>query len=431
MPHTKKQSMKSNLDIDNVIIELISARLKNLVSPLDIIKWLGNFEKNELRYAIAIASNLTVYTSYEIEESLNCSFNKTFNTINENDKIIVNPIGKFGKSGSMISYYFQKTDFYRNHKKNIALVASLSNLTLDKNNNNYLVLIDDFIGSGKSVEKYCKEIDSICTIKNEQRFLISVAGMQKGIKNLKPHFERIEIEASNIFKMAFSGNSNYFGYRKHQPYRTFAYKYGKILSSNTNKKGKPVKYFNALGFGNSQALVSFVHGSPNNTLPIIWSNKNGWFPLIPRFSQDKMTVSREFRKHMSYELSILKEFGSDNIQKVFFTYKIKKGNRQFSSVGKIDFSIYTIIKLMRTRYSTVSICQKLGILISDFEIIVKDGKKRGVFDDEGQLTTFGLKIYYDAKKCIEKRKRSFDYESRDKYEIREINYKPRTFNGKF
>ena len=73
--------------------------MKNVVSPLDIIKWLNNFEENEIKYAIDIASNLTVYTSYEIEEIINSSLNNLFPKLEANDIIIINSIGNFEFSG--------------------------------------------------------------------------------------------------------------------------------------------------------------------------------------------------------------------------------------------------------------------------------------------------------------------------------------------
>lgn len=97
--------------IDNITIDIISARLKNVVSPLDIIKWLNNFEENEIKYAIDIASNLTVYTSYEIEEIINSSLNNLFPKLEANDIIIINPIGNFGKKWKYGNLFFSKNRF--------------------------------------------------------------------------------------------------------------------------------------------------------------------------------------------------------------------------------------------------------------------------------------------------------------------------------
>lgn len=404
--------------------------MKNVVSPLDIIKWLNNFEENEIKYAIDIASNLTVYTSYEIEEIINASLDILFPTLKSNDIIIINPIGNFGKSGSMVTYFFQKTDFHRKHNKKIKMLPIIENFTVEADKNYMLVLLDDFIGSGNSVKTYFdKHIDSLRN-SFQKIYFVGIAGMKQGIELINPIFDRIEIPESNIFKKAFSSEASYFGYRNYVEHREFCFKYGKKLTSPKVRKDKSVKFINALGYENSQALVSFSHGSPNNTLPIIWSNKNNWFPLIPRFFSDKISVSKEFRKSISYELSILKEFGGENLQNVFFTHQIKKGNRNFSSVSKIDFSIYAIIKLSRSGFTANSICQKLGIMTRDYDEILTIGNQRGLFNQGNDLTLFGLELYQDAKKCIQRKKRNFEYESADYFAVKQINYLPNKFNGK-
>lgn len=110
-------NMSFNIDIDNVTLDIFSERLKHVVSPLDILKWLGNFDKDEINLAKKILSNLTVFTTHEIEEILNNSFNTLFESLKPNEKIIVNPVGDFGKSGSIIIYLFQKTIFFKKKSK--------------------------------------------------------------------------------------------------------------------------------------------------------------------------------------------------------------------------------------------------------------------------------------------------------------------------
>lgn len=432
--------MKLNIDIDNITLDILTARLKNVVKPLDIIKWLGNFDTEDLEYAKDFISNLTVYTTNEIEEILNDSFSELFKDIGKDERIIVIPIGEFGKSGSMVSYFFQKTEFYKNRSNNskIDLLPTLNNYLFNKDKNYTLVLLDDFIGTGKTINTYF--IECIENIKQNFKdiYCIGVAGMENGISLISPLFKEVKIPYSNIFKPAFSSRSSIFGYRKYSDHREIAYKYGKKLTSPSRGKNKNLlkdsngeqKFLDALGYENSQALVSFAHGSPNNTLPIFWANKDNWFPMIPRFSVDKISSARNFRKNILHELSILKEFGSENIRDNFFSLEIKKGKRTFTSVNRIDFSIYSIIRLTRAGFHPINICQKLGIMYKDYETYLEQGKERGIFDVENKLTLFGMELYSDAKKCIEKRKRAFENESKELFKVKEINYKPKIFNGR-
>lgn len=318
----------------------------------------------------------------------------------------------------MISYFFQKTKAYKD--KRIHLKSSLDSSEYIDNHCHRLVIIDDFIGTGLSFIEFFN--NKILSYKDKFRkiYLVGIAAMDFGLNNIEKNDLDvvIKIPESNIFKKAFSSEASYFGYRNYKKYREFCYKYGANLTRDP------------LGYGNSQSLVSFSYGTPNNTLPIIWGNKNNWIPLIPRFSKDKISVSKNLRKSISYELSILREFGSKLLKETFFSFSVERGKRHFTSVNKIDFSIYSIIKLSRKKYTSVSICQILGILHKDYEAIISECVTKGIMNIDGTLTLFGLDLYNDAKKCIKSRKIYAKKESQDYYRIRKVNYLPKIFNGK-
>lgn len=424
--------MAFHLDIDNTTLEILRTRLKNSVSSLDIIRWLGNFELHEVPLAIKILSNLTIYTTYEIEEILDSAFVELFGeTISKGEHLFVNAVGAFGKSGSMIAYFFQKTTFYKNRKntEHITLIDDPSSIKIDLSKQNSLILIDDFVGSGRSIREYfTTHAEKMSEFQNI--YFVGIAAMSKGISHISPLFKRVIIDEANIFKKAFAADGSHFGYRNYQPYRDLAYKYGVRISSKLEKIGKTMRYTEALGFENSQALVSFAYGSPNNTLPIIWGNKGGWIPLIPRFSVDKVYVARKLRKTISYELSILKEFGSINLKSTFFSFKALKGKKVYSSVSQIDFALYGIIKLSRAGFLPVNICQKLGIMFKDYEEYLQYGKERNIFEQDNKLSMFGLSLYQDAKKCIELNKKKLSMSNEVDFKIRNIAYTPKQFNGR-
>lgn len=425
--------MSLNIAIDNITLDVLSTRLKNVVSPLDIIKWLGNFEKGEIDLAVDFLSNLTVYTTNEIEEILNSAFIYLGSKLKDTQKIIVHPAGRFGKSGSMITYFFQKTSFYKAHHKRIVLTPDLSKFKTENKTTDVLVLLDDFVGTGKTIENYFSSKLVEVADKFSKIIFVGIAGMKFGVQKLKPYFDKVIIPKSNIFLKAFSNEASHFGYRKFYAHRDLAYKYGVQLTPPKKLKNGNEKYIHALGYENSQSLVSFSYGTPNNTLPIIYSSgsKNlEWQPLIPRFSEDKISTARSFRKSILHELAILKEFGSENVRESFFSLEVKRNRKTFTSVNHIDFSLYAIIKMSRSGYNPVSICQKLGILHDDYERYLGLGKKRGVFSEGNKLTQFGLELYYEASKCIEKRKRSLTVDSEENYTINTINYIPKKFNGR-
>lgn len=405
-------------ELDKIEFDILSNKFKGIIQPLTILKWLNNFKKKDINKAIKVLKTLNVYNTDDIETILNYSFEELLNSSSSKKiKFYVIPLGDFGKSGSMISYFFQKTSVYKNNRNRFILKSYIE---IDEINDDVksLVIIDDFIGTGTSFNTFYDEKVESHKGSFREIFFIGIAAMEFGLKNIQDKVDKVLIQKSNIFKKAFSYHASYFSYRKQKPYREFCYKYGKALLTHSN----------ALGYENSQSLISFSYGSPNNTLPIFWANKNGWQPLIPRFSKDKISRSKLIRKNILFELSILREFGSENIKKELFSIKIKK-NRKFSSISKLDFSLYSIIHLSRKNYSEARICQILGILSSDFKQIVQEGKRKNIFNKKEELTTVGLNLYYEAKKTIDRYHNRLQMYNEGAYEVKKVDYKPKTFNG--
>lgn len=427
-------SYNSHIDLsglDKITLEILTNKFKGLISELDILKWLDNFEQYEIDAALRMLENLTVYTAFEVQECINNSFCELFEKEQESNLIIVIQVGDQGKSGSMMSYFFQKTQFFKNNKNKIKILPNFNELDEYVDFNTHIILIDDFVGSGKTIGTFFLKHVQQHRSKFKYISLICAAGMNHGIEYLKQYFNFIIIQPENKFDKAFHSKASFFGYRKYREYRNVAYKYGSLLTNPQNTK-TGIEYFpNALGFNNSQALVSFQYGTPNNTLPIFWSSTNNWRPLIPRFYIDKLRINKDVRKRISHELAILKEFGSASIIKVFFTFEVKKSDKIFTSVDKIDFTLYSIIKLLREGFLEINICRKLGISMNDFNEMLKIGQERMLLNSDNKLLTpFGVKIYAEIKGIIYRyRKRLIDDQNRQQVNT-SIQYTPKIFNGR-
>lgn len=56
----------------------------------------------------------------------------------------------------------------------------------------------------------------------------------------------------------------------------------KLARKNATHFGAKLEPKHPLGYGNLDLAVVFERGCPNNSLPILWSDKGGWKPLFPR-----------------------------------------------------------------------------------------------------------------------------------------------------
>jgi len=207
------------------------------------------------------------------------------------------------------------------------------------------------------------------------------------------------------------------------------YKYGKKLFStkdyNTGKKTP-----HPLGFKNSQVLVSFSYGTPNNSLPIIWSDKNDWYPILPRLPETKISSSKKFRNETAHILSFVRSMMHyDHAMKLYsgeVTTPI--GKRKF--VTKKDFLLFSIMRLIKRKRSVPVICQMLGIRENELDTILEEGKQKGIFEEKRQITSYGERMYLDVIKIINKSKNyQYSEKTTDKEETINIMYIPASFQG--
>jgi hypothetical protein len=129
------------------------------------------------------------------------------------------------------------------------------------------------------------------------------------------HLDKINIPIfGNIRFPIFQKRGSIFGYPpKALAMREFCFKYGDLLFSLKNYENKKTK-LHPLGFENSQCLIGFEHSIPNNTLPIIWadkeytknSTKKFWQPIFPRYGDLKIDELKLIKK-IDMSIEALKE----------------------------------------------------------------------------------------------------------------------------
>lgn len=125
---------------------------------------------------------------------------------------------------------------------------------LELKDGEYLVLVDDFIGSGKTFQKCIEQIETY-KIPLEKVLLISIAIQEDGLKLIEN--KKIKCYYSHIEK---KGITDYYEnedqIEKKESMRIIERKL----------KFKP-KF--SLGFEQSEALLSLIR-TPNNTFPVFW-----------------------------------------------------------------------------------------------------------------------------------------------------------------
>lgn len=148
---------------------------------------------------------------------------------------------------------------------------------------NGLVFVDDFVGTGSQASGDLRGLAVDVREELARRelpvFLISLLGFDSGVDSVRRAAVSVGLdinihlcETLTAADRCFSEESSTF---PDQAERQRAHQIVFELGNRLDKR-------QPLGHCDSQALVVFSEGCPNNTLPILWKEHSSWVPLFPR-----------------------------------------------------------------------------------------------------------------------------------------------------
>lgn len=257
--------LKCHLDVVSV------TELFKVIGKDTIICWMNQFEKEDQDVAFSILKKIKYYSSEDVFQL--CQLNYS-NWIIDCDANIKNtlfiPLGGAGKSGSMVGYLFRMANNLP--KKNFRSLLEIKQSNYAFNNIiKDIVLLDDYSGTGDQFIN--DEILNNILLHTKEKIRVSFLPivMSRQAKN------RIEEETNvHIFCQQIREDREYSDTEN-----ALIRRYGKNLFVYN---GEDLRY----GWGKMGETIAFFYNVPNNTLPIIWSNKYSeetnanWTPLFPR-----------------------------------------------------------------------------------------------------------------------------------------------------
>lgn len=428
---------KTSLKIDRSLVKKIEnllPRLKYSITPFKIIKWLENFEEEDIPFIQDLILAFEYIPFIEMQYRLGEQLDGLLKDIPRlTDRILFIPFGDYGKSSFLVTYPLKNTTAFKQatnkrkkstYREHFSYSFNFKDETVDENT--HIVFIDDFVGSGDSFITAYNETysDWIRDNRIDNVYLLSVIIMKQGETNIDKQLHK----SINIFaerrENVFNGQNPLFKIFKNE-YRLkkVNYKYGKDIYTSVGE-------FNPWGYGKSGALIAFDHGTPNNTLPIIWGETQRigektqvWHPLYPRWSTKRMQEAKKFKKDISFYLGILNRLQLDVF--VTATYNLDGLKRKYNR--KLDFSNIAIMKLKKDMYNDIMTCQLLGITQTELEEIYSTLRKKKYLDLNNILTALGT--LFLSKLEAKARQVKFRQDRPENFNMKNIQYIPISFGG--
>lgn len=406
-------------EIEKRIENIVSVRFYNQITPYDVIRWLFNFDDEDVELAVQLLEHVVFLRDDDVKGRL---YDQIMKLPKESRKHIV-PLGKPGKSGAAISYWIHGL-MRRNDSENTTFHSSVEAFISYRNAvawetlNDVVVYVDDFIGSGGSVvkalslEKKRVRPEVLSDACSGRLYFVAAIVMDNGYSRITQDISGAVILGDSYCK-GFNPHKKVFGsYFKTKAVRKMCYKYGEQLYKDW-----------PLGFENTQSLVLMQHSSPNNTVPVLWSDKQYqgriWIPLVPRNNLLKIERAYTDRNSVYRWLSCLKKIFVGGSEYVDFSLLFTTSN----------FNLVFILICLIRRKSEAFIYNAMGISYMEMERLWQEGMDKGIWDSKHNPTSLALNEYKDAMK----RYKILRDEGRQKYsrilDEKENIYIPETFKG--
>lgn len=249
------------------------------VSIEHVIKWIMQFDADDHFLAVRILENIQVLGTRDIRDALEVAHAKLERVVSEKgvpikgNNTLYAGVGNAAKSGGLISYHYRVTadipenDFFSAEEEKNLDLSQISNI----------VLVDDVVGTGRTIAKEVTRIaEEIYTLsKNRNVFVLTVAGYEEGIQHIIK-----ETGASVVCALEYTTKdtvSNLDGLF----YRNLPVSEREVYLERVKRYCRSISQ-SELGYGSLGGLLVFEHNTPNTTLPIICHNGKGWLPLFPR-----------------------------------------------------------------------------------------------------------------------------------------------------
>ena len=258
------------------------------IEPMKVRRWLEQFDTlQDQRLMYHLLSNVTVYSEDLVRQKMGVAYG----IVRRNLRTVVAPNSRV-RSDIFVSYLDHSAaksgpsycrTFANENRIAAASVQPLEKLNaiLDEPNAiQKLVIVDDFCGTGQTIIRGMEE--SINLLKRANRagiqiIIVVLVGYGASRDAINSWIDENELDAQVYFcdelgeeDRAFSDNSALFPDPNDREYAR-AIAEGVLLVPRA-----------PLGFRNTQATIVFYQSCPNNTLPILWSAKDGWPALFPR-----------------------------------------------------------------------------------------------------------------------------------------------------
>lgn len=278
-------------------------------SKINVDRWISNFETQDQKYAMHMVSQFIYVSDQLVDAQFHSAFQNLSNVILDewkefaeakqvwNDflgRCLIVPVQGEEPSPADSGYIFARKarQILRIPERQMADLDDAIEAIMS-GRKTYIVFVDDFVGSG---EQFTKTLDRKSqrsnifgqSIKNaananpnSQLFYCNVAMTALGKARVEHECPNVVLSSANVLGSEYSWTSEngaMWPDDEKANGMSIIEKYSKRLGyRDDNGSENDWRGFHCLGLG-----LAFEHSTPDASLPIFFSERNGWRPLVTR-----------------------------------------------------------------------------------------------------------------------------------------------------
>lgn len=238
----------------------------------------------------------------------------------------------------------------------------------------HLVILTDFIGSG---DRICTMLTSLWRVRSVRSWwsygwvkfhILAYSGTDAGVSRIEQHSFQPEVVCAILPPPSIE--AELFGADAEA---------ARILCRQYN----PDEEQYALGYGDSEVLLGFAHGCPNNMPAIFWSNKGEWSPIFLGRTTFLATAQSQ-TNDATRELA--KTFDRLGLQAI-------RNSKSFSRLPLQTKRLLLLLSVIKAgARSTGERADRAGLSIPEVYELAALAKHHKLIGEEERLTDFGASV---------------------------------------
>ena len=288
----RTDDLPTEAELFRQIVITVETAWQNRLSRAQVDRWLSNFTgqvfsvQYERHLALWLLCNFVYYNENEVRHLCRTAYRELLHFFLSSTDLGTTGVsedkvneflgqtrfyhaGRPGESGAFVLYYFRQ-------ENNLGMGNFLTHPDKLPADVKFVVFVDDVVLSGDQAERYLKRATADYD-EDKSKVLLTFFSTIEAEDLLRAK----GIAVVSCIKLdgrckCFSPDSNVFV--NHPDHRENC----KIMSEAYGKRLEP---HHPLGYGEGEYAFGFYYNTPDNTLPIFWSETDGWYPVMKRYEK--------------------------------------------------------------------------------------------------------------------------------------------------